>query len=133
ILIEHKEMKTMWRKQNTVKNDVCIMHNYNEFINPNYSIKAHGEKVFNTIKIAVNTIDDLTSLYQFLNQMGYDHYKYGTRDHHFQIMGEALLSTLSEALREKWNDKTRKIWIKLFQIIEYQMKSGMERAQRENF
>lgn len=78
-------MKSMWRKQNSIENKCYLMKNYcSELMNPNHLIKAHGEKVFNTIRIAVNTLDDLSSLYQFLNQMGYDHYQYGTRDKHFE-------------------------------------------------
>ena len=79
-------MKCMWRKQNEIKNNSSLIQNYrNEFINPNYLIKAHGEKVFNTIRIAVNTMDDLSSLYQFLKNMGYEHFQYGTRDKHFDV------------------------------------------------
>lgn len=44
-------------------------------------------------------------------------------------MGESLVSTLSDALKEQWTDQTRKTWIKLFRLIELQMKIGMNRAE----
>lgn len=46
-------------------------------------------------------------------------------------MGEALISTLSDALRDTWNESTKKSWLKLFAIIELQMRTGMLRAEAE--
>lgn len=46
-------------------------------------------------------------------------------------MGEALISTISDALRDQWNDQTKKAWLKLFSIIERQMSKGMKRAEAE--
>ena len=63
----------MWRKINN-SNDINA-----EGTNQNQMIKSHGEKVFNTLKQAISTIENIDNLAQQLNQMGYDHYKYGTR------------------------------------------------------
>lgn len=46
-------------------------------------------------------------------------------------MGEALISTLSDALRDTWNDTTKKAWLKLFSTIEFYMRTGMLRAEAE--
>lgn len=45
----------------------------------------HGEKLFGSIDIAINTLDDLTTLIPILIQIGYNHYKWGVRDEHFPV------------------------------------------------
>lgn len=84
ILIEHKDLKCMWRRHNLQENNNHLNCPV-DLINPNHSIKAHGEKVFNTIKLAINSIDDLSAISNTLNQMGFDHYNFGTRVEHFQV------------------------------------------------
>jgi hemoglobin-like flavoprotein len=76
--IEHKEMKSMWRKRAGTSSD-------NESFNPNQALKQHGEKVFNTIKAAISSIDNLKRVAENLNQIGYEHYKYGTREEHLKV------------------------------------------------
>ncbi len=61
------------------------MNDDDEPINPNQAFKEHGEKVFETIKKVVNSIDNLKSLESFFNEMGYHHYKNGSRPEHFQV------------------------------------------------
>ena len=76
IIIEHKDYKSLWRKRTT---------DDGEPINHNQVVRAHGEKVFETIKLAITSIDDLKGLSQTLSQMGYEHYKLGVRSEHYQV------------------------------------------------
>ena len=78
IFIEHKELRPIWRK-NSIENGS------DEAQNPNLFFKLHGEKVFNTINLVINSIEDLNSVAQQLNKLGYDHYKYGTKVDHYQV------------------------------------------------
>ncbi len=103
-----------------------------DYSNPNQAVKNHGEKVFNSIGTVIDSIDDLGKVAPELNKMGYDHYKYGTRPEHFQIIGEALFSTIGDALREKFKDDVKKSWAKVFSIIECQMRLGMSQAEAES-
>jgi hemoglobin-like flavoprotein len=88
ILIEHKEIKPMWRKRPGVSNENV------DYSNPNQAVKNHGEKVFNTIGTVIDSIDDLGKVAPDLNKMGYDHYKYGTRPEHFQVNSSFILVCL---------------------------------------
>ena len=76
VIIEHKDYKCLWRKRTTEDG---------EPINHNQVVRAHGEKVFDTIKLAITSIDDLKGLSQTLSQMGYEHYKLGVRSEHYQV------------------------------------------------
>lgn len=77
IFIEHKELKPLWRFSKGL--DTA------EQMNGNQMLKAHGEKLFNAIDMAVNSLDDLTTLVPILIQLGYSHYKWGVRDEHFPV------------------------------------------------
>ena len=52
----------------------------------NQMLKLHGEKLFNAIDMAVNTLDDLETLVPILIQLGYSHYTTGVRDKHFVVI-----------------------------------------------
>ena len=79
LLIEHKEIKPIWRKRMGVGDENV------DYSNPNQVIKTHGEKVFNTLGNTLNSLDNLNKLAPELIKMGYDHYKYGTRPEHFVV------------------------------------------------
>jgi hemoglobin-like flavoprotein len=54
-------------------------------MNNNQAIKAHGEKLFNAIDMAVNSLDDLNTLVPILIQLGYSHYNWGVKEQHFIV------------------------------------------------
>jgi hemoglobin-like flavoprotein len=87
-MIEHKEIKSMWRKRPGVSNENV------DYSNPNQAVKNHGEKVFNVIGTVIDSVDDLAKVSPDLNKMGYDHYKFGTRVEHFQVNFNSLLSKI---------------------------------------
>lgn len=61
-------------------------------VNPNQAIKQHGEKVFDTIKMTIGALDNLDTLAQHLDEIGYNHYKYGTRLEHYNVSSFHYLS-----------------------------------------
>jgi len=50
-----------------------------------------------------------------------------------KIFGEALLSTLDDALRENYTEPVKKAWLKLFRFIEFHMKLGMSQAENDKW
>lgn len=59
-------------------------------MNSNQALKAHGEKLFNAIDMAVNTLDDLETLVPILIQLGYSHWNFGVKDEHFVVTNLTL-------------------------------------------
>jgi hypothetical protein len=82
-LIEHKELKQLWRNSllNKDENDFEIDLSTKRSL----LMKSHGERVFETIMLAVNSINDLDQVAKKLNQLGYDHFKYGTKIDHLEV------------------------------------------------
>lgn len=123
IFIEHKELKPLWRFARNLETE--------EQMNSNQTLKAHGEKLFNAIDMAVNSIHDLGPFMPILTQLGCSHQRWGVKEEQFAIIGEVLLETLQDALKEKFNQKVKLAWTKFFYILSTQMKIGI-RQQVEN-
>ena len=75
--MEHKELKPLWRFARNLDTS--------EQMNNNQAIKAHGEKLFNAIDMAVNSLDDLNTLVPILIQLGYSHFSWGVKEQHFAV------------------------------------------------
>lgn len=123
IFIEHKEMKPLWRFSRNLETE--------EQMNSNQTLKAHGEKLFNAIDMAVNSIHDLSAFLPILFQLGCSHHKWGVKEEQFEIIGGVLLETLHDALKEKFTTRVKLVWAKFFYILSSQMKNGI-RQQIEN-
>lgn len=123
IFIEHKDLKPLWR---FAKNLETV-----DQMNGNQMLKKHGEKLFNALDMAIGSLNDLETLVPILIQLGYSHYTWGIRDTHFGVIGEALIGTLEDGLKDEFNPKVKKAWIKVFGVVESQMKIGMRQAESE--
>jgi hypothetical protein len=49
-----------------------------------------------------------------------------------KLVGEALIGTLEDGLKENFTPKVKKAWIKVFGVVEAQMKIGMRQAESES-
>ena len=74
----------MWRKRTKGESD----NDSDIPVNPTQIMKAHGEKVFDAIRIALNSLDNnenAESWTKYYYEMGYNHYKYGARYEHLKV------------------------------------------------
>lgn len=77
IFLEHKHLKPLWRFSYGLETM--------DQMQANQMLKAHGEKLFSTIDVAISMLDDLNSLIPVLIQLGYSHHKYGVKEEHFPV------------------------------------------------
>ncbi|CAF0861970.1 unnamed protein product [Brachionus calyciflorus] len=117
VFIEHKELKPLWGFARNLET--------HDQMNSNQMLKAHGEKLFSAIDMAVNSLDDMNNLVPILVQLGSGHCKWGVKEEHFEIIGKVLIETLQDALQEKFTPKVKRVWIKLFNIVSMHMKYGI--------
>jgi hemoglobin-like flavoprotein len=78
IFLEHKELKHLWKFAKNLETE--------DQMNSNQMLKAHGEKLFNGIDMAVNSLDDLNTLVPILIQLGYSHGSWGVKEEHFPVL-----------------------------------------------
>jgi hemoglobin-like flavoprotein len=77
VFLEHKHLKPLWRFARGLETV--------DQMQANVMLKMHGEKLFNAIDLAINSLDDLSTLVPILIQLGYSHYTFGVRDEHFPV------------------------------------------------
>ncbi len=54
-------------------------------MNSSQLLKAHGEKLFKTIDVAIANLEDPNTLIPILNQLGHSHYRKKVREQHFPV------------------------------------------------
>ena len=77
VFLEHKQLKPLWRFSKGLETA--------DQMSANLLLKMHGEKLFNAIDLAINSLNDLSTLVPILIQLGYSHYTFGVRDEHFPV------------------------------------------------
>ncbi len=59
-----------------------------------------------------------------MTEMGARHIKYGVKQAHYKMVGEAMLWMLSKALGSEWNTPTAAAWIQCYQELTKAMTGG---------
>lgn len=80
-------------------------------------IEEQGAKLMHMIAIAVANIDNLDTLTTPLKELGKRHEQYGVQQTHYALVGEVLLWSLENELKEKFTNETRVAWSNLYNNI----------------
>ena len=77
IFLEHRELKPLWHFARKLET--------REDMQGSALLKAHGEKLFSAIDMAINSLNDLSTLLPIIEQLGYSHQKWGVKEEHFTV------------------------------------------------
>jgi nitric oxide dioxygenase len=78
---------------------------------------AQGRKLMTALALAVDSLTRLDSLIPALESLGRKHVGYGVQDHHYAIVGEALLWTLEKGLGLAWTPEAKDAWATTYSIV----------------
>jgi hemoglobin-like flavoprotein len=67
-------------------------------------------KLMQTLAVAVGSLDKLETLRPALEGLGKRHVDYGVEDHHYDLVGAALLWTLEQGLGDGYTRSVRDAW-----------------------
>lgn len=81
------------------------------------ALKKHGAKVVSTVHTAVGLLKNLDKLIPMLAGLGKTHVGYGVEPAHYDVVGEALLATLSDALGEGYTTEVHDAWAAVYDIV----------------
>mmetsp|Transcript_15695 Transcript_15695/g.46822 ORF Transcript_15695/g.46822 Transcript_15695/m.46822 type:complete len:186 (-) Transcript_15695:67-624(-) len=84
-------------------------------------LKTHGAKVVATVGTAVQMLGKLDALVPILQELGTKHVAYGVVPAHYEVVGEALIATLGDALGEKFTDDVKEAWLAVYGIVKTTM------------
>jgi methyl-accepting chemotaxis protein len=91
-------------------------------------IEVQGERLMAMIGAAVARLDDLPTLVPALQQLGVRHAGYGVHDEHYDVVGAALLKTLSQGLGEAFTPAVREAWTGVYGLVAATMMAAAREA-----
>ena len=90
-------------------------------------LAEQGRKLMKVLATIVRNLNDLGPLLDSVDYLAQRHVSYGVRDHHYALVGEAMIDTLHECLGDSFTPETERAWAYAYTIL-----SGrMTRAARE--
>lgn len=78
---------------------------------------AQRTKLMQTLSVAVAALDKMDTLGPALAAMGRRHDGYGVQDHHYDLVGAALLWTLEQGLGDGFTPSVRGAWTAAYTML----------------
>jgi hemoglobin-like flavoprotein len=119
--------------------DTVASHFYDRLFELNPPVRAlfksdlahQKRKLMQTLGIAVDGLRDPPRLIPVLEQLGVRHAGYMVRDHHYDLVGEALLWTLRKGLGPSFTPETEAAWKEVYGLVAGIMKKAASRIPLE--
>lgn len=88
------------------------------------NMKEQGRKLMAILNTAVNALDKLDTIIPAIQDMGRRHVDYGVKDEHYDTVGEALIWTLGQGLKDDFTEATKDAWIAVYTLVADTMKAA---------
>ena len=89
-------------------------------------MKSQGKKLMDSLKMVVGNLRNLDRIVPGVQAMAVRHVSYGVKEHHYAIVGTALLDTLEKGLGDAFTDDVREAWLAAYTILANTMKQAAE-------
>ncbi|XP_025904068.1 neuroglobin [Nothoprocta perdicaria] len=108
-----------------------FQYNCKQFASPEECLSApefldHIRKVMLVIDAAVNHLEDLPCLEEYLRNLGKKHQAVGVKVESFSTVGESLLYMLENCLGAAFCPDAREAWTKLYEAVVQAMRRGWD-------
>lgn len=87
-----------------------------------------SEKLWASIVMVVESVDDLTEIVPALKDLGARHIGYGAEPEHYKIVSRILIETMASLMADDWTADHQATWTNAMRIVVETMLSGV--AQR---
>lgn len=88
------------------------------------NMEEQGAKLMRMIGVAVSKLTDLDHLIPVLASLGQAHAGYGVKPAHYDMVGSALLKTLSQGLGEAFTPEVERAWAEVYGVVSSTMREG---------
>ena len=82
--------------------------------------KARGE-VVNTVGTPVSLLKDFGTLVPVLQKLGLQHVAYNVLPVHYDVVGQAFIATLEDALQAEFTEAVKNAYLKVWNIVQTTM------------
>lgn len=131
-------VRTSWKKVEAIAPAAAALFYDNLFaaqpaLRPLFKadLQTQGERLMTMIGAAVAGLDDLPALVPVLRQLGARHARYGVRDEHYDVVGAALLKTLSQGLGDEFTPAVREAWTGVYGLVAATMMAAAREASTQ--
>jgi len=90
---------------------------------------AQRKKLAQTLAVVVQVLDNPDSLLPAVSALGKRHTHYGVESHHFDSVGEALLTALGTTLGADYTQAIHDAWADAYALLAAVMKRALVRAE----
>ena len=89
-------------------------------------VDRQARKFLQSLKLIVSSLSSLERAAPVLSRLGSRHRGYGVKPEYYDVVGDVLIATLQEVLRDKFTDDVKVAWIAAFRLISTAMRSSAE-------
>ena len=94
-------------------------------------MEAQKKKLLNSLVLVVDNLRQPEALNGALRGLGARHVKYGALPEHYPLVGEALLTTFEQYLKDKWTPEVKDAWVGAYGAISEIMLDGADYSEAE--
>jgi hemoglobin-like flavoprotein len=113
-----------WAKVTPIASQAAALFYSNLFtLDPNLKplfqgdMEEQGKRLMEMIGTAVDKLDNLDTVVPVLQSLGKRHVRYGVKAEHYQTVGTALLTTLSQGLGEHFTPRVKVAWTLVYGVM----------------
>lgn len=89
-------------------------------------MQQQGLKLMNTLKLAVNALDDVAHILPALQELGRKHVRYGVKTEHYTTVGTSLIWALEQGLGSAFTAEVRAAWVETYGLLSEVMIAAAE-------
>ncbi len=90
------------------------------------NMEAQSKKLLDSLVFVVDNLKHPGALTETLHGLGARHVEYGTLPEHYPLVGNSLLKTFEQYLKEEWTPATKQAWIDAYGVIAEVMLEGAD-------
>lgn len=95
------------------------------------NMSAQGQKLLSSLVLVVDNLRKPDALTGALKGLGARHVKYGALPEHYPLVGNTLLKTFEQYLKDDWTPETQQAWVDAYGAITELMLSGADYSQTD--
>jgi len=89
---------------------------------------SQRKKLTQSLDVVVNALDDPDQLLPAVAALGKRHTRYGVEHHHFDSVGESLISALGATLGDQFTPELQGAWTEAYALVSSVMRRALIRA-----
>ena len=91
-------------------------------------VAPQAKKLMQVLAVAANGLGRPATLVPVVEALGARHIHYGVQDEHYGVVGEALMWTLRQGLKDEFTPEVEKAWAGAYALLSSIMKDAARRA-----